>query len=104
MNAYIGIYLGHLHREETVMQQALWDNFTDEEIIAIDMEIEANITPELMAEFVPIMFNTCSPGELIPMLVGMKAEAPAEFVQMALQAAEQNLPPRSWEKVKAALG
>ena len=28
-NSYVGIYLGHLYREETELRQALWDNFAD---------------------------------------------------------------------------
>ena len=45
LNAYIGIYLGHLYREETVLQQALWDNFTDEELLDIETEIVASLPP-----------------------------------------------------------
>ena len=104
LNAYIGIYLGHLYREETVMQQALWDNFTDEEIIAIDMAIVANIPPPMMAEFIPLMCSTFSPAEITPILADVKANAPAEFAQSVLKSAEENLPPRSWSKVKASLG
>ena len=33
LNAYVGIYLGHLYREETELQQTLWDNFTDDALI-----------------------------------------------------------------------
>ena len=47
-NAYLGIYLGDLYREETVLQQALWDNFTDEELIAIDGAIAGEVPPERM--------------------------------------------------------
>ena len=103
LNAYIGIYLGHLYREETVMQQALWDNFTDEEILAIDMEIVANVPPQMMAELIPLMCRTFSPADLAPVLAGVKANAPSEFVEQVLKIAEEGLPPRSWAKVKATL-
>ncbi len=104
LNAYIGIYLGHLHREETVMQQALWDHFTDEELIAIDMEIVASVPPPVMADFLKEICSSYTAGEISPILGGIKANAPAEFAQFALRTAEENLPPRSWEKVKAILG
>ncbi len=35
-NAYLGVYLGHLYREESELQQALWDNLSEEELIAMD--------------------------------------------------------------------
>ena len=38
-NSYVGIYLDHLYWEETELQQALWDNFTDEELIAMGAAI-----------------------------------------------------------------
>ncbi len=104
MNDYIGIYLGHLYREETTMQQALWDNFTDEELIAIEMEIVANVPPPVMADFIKEFCSTYSANEIAPILGNIKANAPPEFAAFALQTAEQNLPPRSWAKVKASLG
>ncbi|MCI0847384.1 MAG: hemerythrin domain-containing protein [Chloroflexi bacterium] len=104
LNDYIGIYLGHLYREETTMQQALWDRFTDEELLAIDMEIVANVPPPMMAVYLPVMCSTYSAAEITPILAGIKANAPAEFAQFAMKTAEDNLPPRSWAKVKASLG
>lgn len=104
LNDYIGIYLGHPFREETTMQQALWDNFTDEELSAIDREIVANVTPPERAEFLPVMCASYSAAEIAPILRRIKANAPAEVVAFVLKAAEENLPPRSWEKVKASLG
>ena len=104
LNDYIGIYLGHLYREETTMQEALWDKFTNEELLAIDMEIVANVPPPMMAVYLPVMCSTYTAAEIAPILGGIKANAPTEFVEFALKTAEQNLPPRSWEKVKAMLG
>jgi hypothetical protein len=104
LNAYIGIYLGHLYREETVMQQAMWDHFTDEELLAIEMEIVANVPPPVMADFLKEFCSTYSSDEIAPILGNIKANAPPEFAQFALQTAEQHLPLRSWEKVKARLG
>lgn len=104
LNAYIGIYLGHLYREETVMQQAMWDNFTDEELLAIELQIVANVPPPVMGEFIKEFTATYSPNEIAPILGNIKANAPAEFAQFALKLAEQNLPPRSWAKVKERLG
>jgi hypothetical protein len=45
-NAYVGMYLGDLYREKTELQQVLWDNFTDAELIAIVSEIIKDISSE----------------------------------------------------------
>ena len=104
LNDYVGIYLGHLYREETTMQQALWDKFTNEELAAIDREIVANITPPVMRLFLPQMCSSYSANEIAPILRRINANARAAVAQFALETAEQNLPPRSWAKVKASLG
>ena len=104
LNAYIGIYLGHLYREETLLQTALWDNFTDEELLAIETEIVASVPPPLMADFLEVFSSAYSAREIAPILGNIKAHAPAEFAAFALRTAEQHLPPRSWEKVQAMLG
>ena len=86
------------------MQQALWDNFTDEELIAIEMEIVASVPPPMMADFIMEFCSAYSAAEIVPILANIKAHAPPEFATFALRTAEQNLPPRSWEKVQAKLG
>ena len=103
LNSYIGIYLGHLHREETVLQQTLWEHFTDEELAAMDMEIIADVPPPVMADFLKELCSSYTPDEILPILASIKASAPAEFAQFALRTAEHNLPSRSWEKVKTSL-
>jgi len=50
------------------------------------------------------MCSTYSVAEITPILTSIKANAPAEYAQFALQTAEQNMPPHSWEKVRARLG
>ena len=75
-NSYVGIYLGHLYREETELQQALWDNFTDEELIAIDGTIAREIPLERMGDWLTEMCARYNPDE-IPMILNIvKSEAP----------------------------
>ena len=63
-NSYVGIYLGHLYREETELQQALWDNFTDEELIAMDGAIAREIPPERMGDWLTEMGASYNPDEI----------------------------------------
>ena len=60
--------------------------------------------PPVMADFLKEFCSTYSADEIAPILGNIKANAPPEFAQFALQTAEQNLPLRSLEKVKARLG
>ena len=103
-NAYVGIYLGHLYREETELQQALWDNFTEEELIAMDAAIAREISPERMGEWLTEMCASYNPDEISLILNIVKAEAPPEVFQDVTQLAESVMQPAMWAKVRARIG
>ena len=102
-NAYIGIYLGHLYREETELQQALWDNFTDEELIAMDAAIAREIPPERMGDWLTEMCASYNPDEISLILNIVKAEAPPEDFQGVTQLAESVMQPAMWAKVRTRI-
>ena len=102
-NGFVGDYLGHLVREETELQQALWDNFTDEELAAMEGQIMANVPPDVRAEFLPEICAALNADELTGMLGQMKAMAPPEMFQGVMKMAEQAATPSNFEKVRARL-
>jgi hypothetical protein len=104
LNAYIGIYLGHLYREETELQQALWDNFTEEELLAMSRELVATIPPDRSGYLLKVMCSSCGPDDIAPILGRIKANAPPEIAQRTLQMAAENLPPSIWAKVQSRIG
>ena len=99
-NQFVGTYVDHLYREEHELQQALWANFTDEELGAIDGAIMADVSPELMTQFLTLICGSFNPGDLALMLGGMKGGMPPEAYQGMLQAAESAIPSEIWAKVK----
>ena len=103
-NTYIGGYLGHLDREDTELEQALWDHFTNQEIAAIDQQLMGSVPPERMAVWVPVICNSWNASELTAILAGIKQGAPPEVFAGMLKMAEQATPPATWETVRQALG
>ena len=102
-NSFIGEYLGHMVREETELQQALWDNFTDEELGGMEGRIMASVPPDLMAEFLPEICAALNADELTGMLGQMKAMAPPEMFQGVMKMAEGAATPSNFEKVRSRL-
>ena len=100
-NNFVGEYLAHLDREESELEPALLANFTNAEIKAIDDAIMASVSPELMAEFLLLIFASFNPDELTTILGGVKASAPPHVVEGILKLAEQTMPPGTWTKVSA---
>ena len=102
-NSFAGDYLGHLAHEETELQQALWDNFTDEELGAMEGRILASVPPDLMAQFIPNICAALNANELTGMLCQMKAMAPPKMFENVMKMAEQAATPSNFEKVRARL-
>ena len=102
-NAYVGKYLGHLYREETELQKVLWDNFTDAELIAIRAAIARDIPPGRRGELLPDMCASYNPDEISLVLSNMKADAPPEVYQGAIQLAESVMQPEMWAKVRTRI-
>ena len=103
-NTYIGDYLGHLDREEAELEQALWDNFTDEELAEIDHRLMGSVPPERMGVWVELIGNSWNASDLTTILAGMKQSAPPEAFAGMLSMMEQATPAATWETVRRALG
>ena len=102
-NSFVGEYLGHLVREESELQQALWDNFTDEELGTMVGRIIANYPPDQMGEFLAEICAALNADELTGMLGQMKAMAPPGRFDGVMKMAEQACTPSNFEKVRARL-
>ena len=102
-NAYVGIYLGHLYREETELQKVFWDNFTDAELIAIRAAIFRDIPPGRRGELLPDMCASYNPDEISLVLSNIKAEAPPEVFKRVTQVAESGMQPAMWAKVRTRI-
>ena len=102
-NAYVGMYLGHLYREETELQKVFWDNFTDAELIAIRAAIFRDIPPGRRGALLPEMCASYNPDEVSLFLKRLRADAPPEVFQRATQTAERVMQPAMWAKVRARI-
>ena len=99
-NRFVGTYVDHLYREEHELQQALWDNFTDEEQGGIEAALDASIPPDVMGQFIPIIGASFNPDDLASFLGAMKGGMPPEVFQHVTQMFESATPADIWAKVK----
>jgi hypothetical protein len=100
-NQFVGTYVSHLWREEHELQQALWDNFTDAELGAIDEAIQANIPQDVMGQFLNLVCASFNPNDLASILGEMKGGMPPEVFQGVVGLCESATPPDIWAKVSA---
>jgi hypothetical protein len=94
----------HMHIEETAHNAALWQHYTDSELMAVHDALVASIPPGemmlLMRWIVPFM----APAERVAMLGGMRQQAPAEAFGAVLDVVRPHLAAREWDKLMAGLG
>ncbi len=102
-NQFVGTYLDHLYREEHELQQALWDNFTDEELGAIEGAVDASITPDVMGQFITLIGDSFIPGDLVSFIGAMKGGMPREMFRHVAQMFESATPSEIWAKVRVRI-
>jgi len=82
--AYIADDFAHMHEEEAVTGPLLWRNFTDHEILGIEMRIIGSLPPDKNMAFMRIMIPAINPAERVALLGAMKEGAPPEVFQAVI--------------------
>lgn len=94
----------HMEREETGHNQALWDTYSDAELLAIHDELVGSIPPAEMMQVLQWMIPSVSHAERAGMLGGMRAQAPEGVFEAVLDLAYRSLSQREWAKLARTLG
>lgn len=101
LSAYYSDYLQHMAEEETEIQQLLWDNFTDEELIQHRIRIMARMQPGQLLTWMKYILPALNQRERIGLLTGFKASAPEAFYNQALETARTEMEETDWLKMLA---
>ncbi|MHA7970198.1 hemerythrin domain-containing protein [Rhizobium sp. CAU 1783] len=83
--AYLSEDLAHMHEEETETATQLWKNFTDDEILAIEMRIVASMSPEKNMAFMRLMIPAMNPSERAALLGAVRTGAPPEVFNAIME-------------------
>lgn len=100
---YMIFNLQHMQREETELNQLLWDNFTDDEILKIDHQIVASIPPQEMAVTARWFMQAINSHEVINWLIAVKQTAPEHVFTALFELTDTCLPETSRTKVQDAV-
>jgi hypothetical protein len=84
--------LQHMAKEESVLNQALWKHYSDEEIIALNERLVKSIPPHEMQLSATWMIRSGKDNDLITWLKGIKNSAPAFAFQLLLSIVKNELP------------
>jgi hypothetical protein len=97
---FIAFNLQHMNKEETVINEILWNSFADEAIMGIEQQIVAKQDPS-KAEFVMRwMLKGINDMELIFWLEKVKKFAPPVVLEGLYTLAEQELSTERWSMIR----
>jgi hypothetical protein len=102
-NEFVAFNLYHMNKEEIMLNQALWNAYSDEQIRSIEQELVKNIPPAKMMSYAKWIFGGINDAEATEWLTGIQMNAPAEVFSAFKQIAAQTLPPERWESIQANL-
>lgn len=85
VNLFVREYFGHMHDEETRINQLIWDNFEDAEILEWHGQILSGFTPEVMFKWFKYMIPSLFPEEQSVLLGAFKQNAPPQAYVATLE-------------------
>ncbi|MES2893176.1 MAG: hypothetical protein V4725_14220 [Bacteroidota bacterium] len=95
--------LKHMAKEENLLNNFLWANYTDEQLHGITREIMAHIAPDDMVLFSRWMMNGMNNAEIIAWLKEVRNNAPAFVFNNLFSIAANELSALRWLAVKDSL-
>lgn len=100
---FVADNLQHMHVEETVHNAALWNAYTDLELLALHDALVATIAPADHLVTMRWMLPNLNAPERLAVLGGIRQGAPAEAFQAVVDVTRQHLSDRDWAKVARGL-
>lgn len=100
-NTVVADQVAHMHFEETKINEALFANYTDEELTEIRVAIQTAIGPQRFGDWMTLMLPALNFAELVGMLGTMKATAPAPVFEGVSAIAAKVV--KDWARVEAAI-
>jgi hypothetical protein len=102
-NEFIAFNLYHMNREETLLNQVLWDNYTDDQIKITEKQIVQNTAPEKMMMYASWMIRGINTKEMIHWMRELSVMAPKPLYEQVYTMAKQIWGEMRWREVEEAL-
>lgn len=95
--------LGHMAKEETVINKLLWRYYTDKQLHDLTRTIVSGIPPETMAKHIRIMVRGLNNTEITNWLKEVKTTAPEFVFAELVTIAERELHGHRWLQIREAI-
>lgn len=89
---FVAFNFSHMNREETILNEALWKHFSDEELVKVNQKIVQTNTPEQLQTAAYWMLKGCSNEEIRGWMMGAKKGMPEAIFNAIVDLAYRILP------------
>jgi Hemerythrin HHE cation binding domain len=98
-NEFMAFNLYHMNKEEITLNQALWNVYSDEQIVATEQALVQSVPPKNMIIYIKWMIRGCSDVEIISWMTGVRDHAPAPVYELVRSTAAYELDPLRWKAI-----
>jgi len=103
LTEFAAFHLLHMNREETVLNEKLWQHFGDEEIMAVMVKLQASVPPDQMVKYAYWMLKGLSMNEIIEWYKDIKVTQSSSVFENHKQIAQLALSESEYETLYDAL-
>ncbi|WP_153797383.1 hemerythrin domain-containing protein [Foetidibacter luteolus] len=102
-NLFVAFNLNHMNKEEQLLNQVLWEHYTDAEILGMEHAIISSIPQDVLLDESRWMMRSINNAEATAWLAGIRNNAPAPVFDVYMAMAEEEMTLPRFTQVKAGL-
>lgn len=92
--------LQHMNKEETVINELLWSNYTDRQLVALEVEMMKQSTPEDCTWYTGKILKELSNPEIIIWINGIAEHASLNIIEKLISTTQRVLPIDRWQMIR----
>ena len=101
--SFVSFNFSHMQKEETELNQILWSELSDAELLAIEQKVVMNTPPDKMMNYMVWFLKALSNKDLIKWLGSVKKSAPEPVFQNIVLLGIKHVPAERWSVIYSAL-
>jgi hemerythrin-like domain-containing protein len=92
--------LQHMNKEETVINELLWSNYTDQQLVALEVEMLKQSTPEACTWYTGKILKELSNSEILIWVNGIAEHASSNIIEKLISTTQRVLPIDRWQMIR----
>ena len=100
---FVAFNLVHMNMEEHVINEILWKNYSDEQLVILNQNIVKSVPADEMMFTLQWMIKGITNLQLAQLLNKLRTEMPEEGFEAVCYAAKSSLPEERWNSIKQEL-